>query len=335
MEPTIPITSKRILVVEPNSQIRRVITQILQIENYRTIQASSGQEALNILHSTIPDLILSELNLVDMDGRSFFETLRKNHRLSAIPVVFITSGASRENILAIREIGVEDQVAKPIIPGELVRTINGRLLRSAEVKAAHIEQAYLETVQVLANAIEGRDHYTRGHVERVTTYALYLAEELRWPAENMRFLEFGARLHDIGKIIIPDHILNKPDGLHPMEWTLMRKHPVAGGQIIQKISHLQPALPYILHHHEKWDGSGYPQGLKGREIPLGARLLALADVYDAMTTSRPYRPALSPEEVLKFLQAETGKHFDPDLVPTFIRVIKNAAPLPEQVMELH
>jgi putative two-component system response regulator len=332
MEPTIPISTRQILVVEDSEQIRRAIAQILQIENYFVIQASNGKEALQKLQTLTPDLILSDVNMPEMDGKALFEEIRKDSRLGGIPFIFLTSGSRKTSLQTVRELGVEDQITKPIDPGGLIRTINARMLRSAEVKVSHIDQAYLETVEVLANAVEGRDRYTRGHIERVTTYALWMAEELRWPPEQVRLLEFGSRLHDIGKVIVPDQILNKPEKLTLEEWQLMKEHPVAGGRILQKISHLKEAMPYILYHHEKWDGSGYPEGLKGREIPLGARILALADVYDALTTARPYRPPMPRSEVLELLREQSGQHFDPDLVEKFIKVVEQRSQRPRSLL---
>jgi putative two-component system response regulator len=323
MEPTIPLSNKHILVVENNEHVRDAIIKTLQIENYHVYQAKNGEEALTVLKRYTPDLILSDVYMPNMSGIELFSQVRNSIHLRAIPFVFLMGETREESSQIIRELGVEDWITKPIDSESLTRTINSRLLRTAEVKIAHIDQAYLETVEVLANAVEGRDRYTRGHIERVTTYSLWMAEELRWPSENLRILQFGSRLHDIGKIIVPDQILNKPGQLNPEEWDLMKKHPIAGAKILQKISHLEEAIPYIHYHHEKWNGEGYPEGLRGREIPLGARILALADVFDAMTTVRPYRPAQSREMVLDFIVAESGKHFDPDLVPTFTYVINN------------
>jgi putative two-component system response regulator len=322
MEPTIPIPDNQILVVEDDDRIRQAIVTTLQIENYFVLQAKTVTEAFEILKINTPDLILSDLNNPSMNGIDFFNRIRNDMRLGAIPFVFLTNKTINDSHKTIRELGVEDWVTKPINAASLTRTVNARLLRAAEVKISHIDQAYLETVEVLANAVEGRDRYTRGHIERVTTYALWVAEELRWPSENIRILKFGARLHDIGKIIVPDQILNKPGELNEKEWDLMRRHPEAGAKMIQKISHLEGAIPYILYHHEKWNGGGYPEGLTGREIPLGARILALSDVYDALTTPRPYRTAQSRELAFKYIISESGKHFDPDLISTFIEVIK-------------
>jgi putative two-component system response regulator len=239
-----------------------------------------------------------------------------------IPFIFLASPKVSKTIERSPELGMEDILVKPIDPGKMLRVIHARLLRAAELEIAHIGQAYLDTVKVLANAIEGRDAYTRGHVDRVSTYARLLAEELHWPPDQIRTLEFGARLHDIGKIMIPDQILNKPGPFTNEEWALMKQHPSAGAKILRGIGHLQAIIPYVLYHHERWDGMGYPEGLKGKEIPLEARILALVDVYDALTTPRPYHPARPLDATIGFLRNEAGKHFDPDLVRIFIGIIE-------------
>jgi len=221
--------------------------------------------------------------------------------------------------------GVEDYLVKPVDPLQLAKIVNARLLRSAELQVALIDQAYLETINVLANTIEGRDPYTHGHVQRVSNYAQLLALKLDWPRENLRMLAFGARLHDIGKITVPDEILKKPGNLNPEEWRLMKEHPTAGEKILRNITHLQPAIPYVLYHHERWDGSGYPHNLKGRDIPIEGRLLAIADVYDALSTNRPYHPARATSDVIQYMEVRAGKHFDPDLVPIFVEVLKEQA----------
>jgi putative two-component system response regulator len=313
--------SKNILLVEDDHQTRQDIARVLQIENYTIVQANDGNEALKLLERFKPDLILSDITMPNMDGLEFYKKIRENRSWVTIPFIFLAGPKSLDKIRTGQELGVEDFMLKPIEPGDLVRSLHGKLLRAAELEVAHIGQAYLETVTVMANAVEGRDFYTRGHVDRVTTYALNLAKELHWPPDHIRILELGARLHDIGKVRVPDHILNKPGPLNDEEWTVMKKHPSIGARILRGITHLQPAMPYILYHHERWDGTGYPEGLKGREIPIEARLLAIVDVYDAITTRRPYHPAKSNQEVIELLKSESGKHFDPDLVPIFINMI--------------
>ncbi|RME08131.1 MAG: response regulator [Anaerolineae bacterium] len=320
--PTIPTPSKKILLVEDNELIREGIKQHLQIDNFLVMTAGDGIEALETLEHFTPDLILADINMPRMDGITFYKELRKSPRWTAIPFIFLTADNSPESIRRGRELGVEDYITKPVNHRDLVNTINARLLRAAEIEVAHIGQAYLETVKVLANAIEGRDRYTRGHVDRVTQYTLWTAQALHWSEHDLRRLEFGARLHDIGKIIIPDRILNKKEKLTPEEWELMRRHPKAGAEMLQNITHLADIRPLVLYHHERWDGKGYPEGLGERDIPLGARILAIADVYDALTTERPYHPARPPKDVLEFLRFNAGKAFDPDLVPIFCQVIE-------------
>lgn len=315
------VLDRLILIVEDNAQIRSIIAQALILEGYETRQAENGLKGLAILKETTPDLILSDINMPQMDGLEFLRTVRKNPKWTRIPFIFLTSHSSSEDIQRGRELGVEDYLTKPIQPDDLVRIISARLYRTAAVEVAQVGQAYLDTVKVLANAIESRDRYTRGHVERVTTYSLWVAEALNWSQQHIRMLEFGARLHDIGKIAIPGTVLNKPGRLTDEEWEMMKKHPIAGAKMLQGIQHLRGTLPYVLYHHEKWDGTGYPKGLQEKEIPIQARILALADVYDALTTSRPYHQAKTHQEVVSIIQAESGKHFDPKLALIFIEII--------------
>ncbi|MBA4397857.1 MAG: two-component system response regulator [Syntrophus sp. (in: bacteria)] len=317
-----PHVRRQILVVEDSTEVRRAIVQILETEHYVVQQAEHGKAALKKLEGMTPDLILSDINMPLMNGIEFYKELRKNPRWTPIPFIFLTANDSPEDIQAGRELGVEDYLLKPIDYDDLLKIVSARLVRTEKVEVAHIGKAYLETVTVLANTIEGRDPYTHGHVSRVVYYARSLAMAIGWKEEHLRILEIGALMHDIGKIIVPDHILNKAGKLTQDEWKIMRQHPVAGAKILQGVSHLNDALPYIYCHHEHWDGSGYPQGLSGKNIPIEGRLMTLSDVYDALTTTRPYHPARPKEEVFKFLQFYAGKHFDPDLVPIFIQILK-------------
>jgi putative two-component system response regulator len=317
----LPALSRLILIVEDSEQIRSIIAQALLLEGYDSVQASNGIEGLNILNERTPDLILSDINMPKMDGIEFLKAVRENPQWTTIPFVFLTSHSTSEDIQRGKELGVEDYLTKPIETDDLVKIISARLYRSATIEVAQVGQAYLETVKVLANAIEGRDRYTRGHVERVTKYSLWIAKALGWPQQHLRMLEFGARLHDIGKVVIPGHVLNKPGKLTDEEWALMKQHTIAGAKMLQGIQHLRGTLPYVLYHHERWDGTGYPKGLKQKEIPIQGRILALADVYDALTTSRPYHSAKPHDEVIEIFKAESGKHFDPQLAPIFIEIV--------------
>jgi putative two-component system response regulator len=317
----IPGQTKRILVVEDNAEMRRIIASTLELERYQVDQAENGQAALALLQRLTPDLILSDINMPQMGGIEFYKALRQNPRWVLIPFIFLSAHDSATDVRLGRSLGVEDYLTKPIEASDLLSAVNARLLRVAEVQIGQIGRAYLETVNVLANTIEGRDSYTHGHVDRVATYARYLAESLGWAPEHLRMLEFGARLHDLGKIIIADTILNKTGPLTAAEWEAMKEHPAAGARILREITHLQATIPYLLFHHERWDGSGYPHAFKGKDIPIEGRLLAIADVYDALTTARPYHPARSSYDVCQYLQLSAGRLFDPHLVPIFITAI--------------
>jgi len=323
--PTVPVTSKRILIVENEDRVRKIIAKTLEIEGYTVHQAHDANQAVRYLQQIRPDLLISDIDMPaaqpSQNGMNFYQTVRNNPSWTAIPFIFITRHHNAQDIQRARELGVEDYLPKPIDPEILVRIVHARLLRSAELQIALIDQAYLETIEVLANTVEGRDPYTHGHIGRVSMYAQWLAEALGWPAEQLRTLAFGARLHDIGKIVVPDQILKKPGDLTAEEWEMMKQHPRAGGKILMGILHLKDALNYVLYHHERWDGSGYPHGLCGRDIPIEGRVLAIADVFDALTTARPYHPARPPSDLLTYLNLRSGTENDPHLVPIFIETM--------------
>jgi len=176
---------------------------------------------------------------------------------------------------------------------------------------------------MLANTIEARESYTRGHVERVQHYALDLARALGWSNESLAVCEFGALLHDIGKVAVPRMILNKRRKLLYNEWQALRRHPQLGAHMLEGIDHLRAALPYVQAHHERWDGLGYPLGLAGTEIPREGRLLTIVDAFDAMTSDRPYRRAMSEEFALRELRRQAGLQFDPEMVEVFISLREN------------
>jgi response regulator RpfG family c-di-GMP phosphodiesterase len=185
-----------------------------------------------------------------------------------------------------------------------------------------LESAYLSTIRALANAVEARDHCTRGHTERVTLIAEVMARHMGWSEEQLKWLTIGATLHDIGKIGVPDCILNKPGPLDAEEFEVMRQHPEMGARMLDGIPFLKPILPYVLHHHERWDGCGYPEGLRGTEIPVEGRLLAIADTVDAVLSNRPYRKANTPEKAVKELVKYKEIQFDPELVDVFVDLWK-------------
>ena len=186
-----------------------------------------------------------------------------------------------------------------------------------------LKESYIATVQVLANAIEARDEYTRGHTERVFHLSEILAKELRWGEKQLGDLKMGGLLHDIGKIGVPDSILNKPGPLSPEEFEIMKKHPETGAHMVESIPFLKQAIPYILYHHERHDGTGYPRGLKGDDIPFPGRLLAVVDTLDAITSDRPYRGGRSLSEAIEEIKQNSSSQFHPEVVNACVRAYES------------
>ena len=318
---TFPEQKKTILIVDDSHAVRETVAVALAAEGYDVITAEHGKKALQLLMTQRPDLILSDLNMPVMGGFQLLEEIRSRPGLAPIPFIFLTSSDAQEDIQRGRTLGIEDYLIKPFDLHELVSVVNARLVRSMGIQLALIGQAYHETVNVLANTIEGRDAYTRGHVDRVTTYAGWFGSALGFNENQLKTLDYGARLHDIGKVLVPDQILNKKGKLTDAEWELIKQHPATGAQILRGVSLLRDTIPYVLYHHERWDGSGYPNGLKGKNIPIQGRLLAIVDVFDALTSTRSYRAAMNPYKALEFIGTYVGSHYDADLFPVFTKII--------------
>jgi putative two-component system response regulator len=310
----------KILLAEDDDFLRSTTQTILEIAGYEVCACSNGQQALEAFLSAHPDLIVSDINMPFLDGYGLLDGVRRLPAGEIVPFVFLSARSERVDVTHARELGADDYVFKPFEPEELLTAVRARLHRRRITELFDTRQAHLQTIILLANVIEARDIYTRGHVERVQNYAVELGLALNWPADDMVILEYGALLHDIGKIGIPEAVLNKPGGLTSEELAIIQQHTTAGAKIIDGITHLKEALPYILYHHEKWDGSGYPEGLSGESIPREGRLLALADVYDALTSQRPYRDGMKFEDALGLIRREIGKHFDPQMAEVFVRI---------------
>jgi putative two-component system response regulator len=281
--------------------------------------AGDGHEALEKMNKTTPDLILSDIIMPQLDGYGLFERVRARAEWVSIPFIFLTARRDRQYVLAGKRLGADDYLIKPVSPDDLLTAIRSRLGRSQQLRLAQIQESYETSLIMLANAIEVRDPYTRGHVERVMNYALSIAEELNWIPANLNHLRFGSILHDIGKIHIPENILRKKGQLTQDEWVVMRKHPETGADLIKAIDFLEQTIPIILYHHERWNGSGYPFGLKEMAIPIAARIVAIADSFDAMTTMRPYREVLTPYKAYLEIENNAGILYDPAMVKAFQR----------------
>jgi putative two-component system response regulator len=309
-----------LLIVEDNHDLRNGLKEILTYEGYTVLDASNGVDALNQMQGVNLDLIVSDISMPEMDGFEFFQAVRARPEGITTPFIFLTARGERQDIMKGRSMGAEDYLVKPVTRSELVNAVESRLVRFRQLQAAQMEAAYQYALTALANGIEVRDHYTRGHVERVTSYSLAIAEELGWQGKRLDNLRFGSILHDVGKIFVSEQILSKAGPLNPEELKEMARHPNNGAEMLRDIPYLQVAIPVIRCHHERWDGSGYPEGLSGEQIPIEARIISVADVFDAMTTNRPYHQAESLETAYANVLDMSGKHFDPSVVQAFHRV---------------
>lgn len=315
------MNSEHILIVEDDHITAASLREWLEMAGYQVAVAANGRLALKLLEQFQPDIILSDISMPEMDGYEFFEVVRAQPQLTTVPFIFLTGRSQRQDMLVSRGLGADDYITKPWQPDDLLIAIRGKLKRAQDVARAQLHRVYKESLTVLANAIEARDAYTRGHVERVCTYAAVIARELGCTEQELSDLEFGAILHDIGKIAVPEMILSKPGKLNEDERQEIRKHPETGASMVRDISYMAIAVPCIQHHHERYDGDGYPGGLTGESIPLTARVLAVADTFDAIISDRPYRQARTPAEAATEIVQEAGRQFDPRVVDAFQRAV--------------
>ena len=339
-----------ILIVDDSPENLAVLSELLQTE-YRVRAATSGDKALRVVKTTPkPDLILLDVMMPEMDGYEVFSRLRADSETRDIPVVFVTAMDSTEAEIRGLDVGAVDYIAKPIVPPILRARVHTQL----ELKQARDwlknQNAYLEvelarrmsetlavqdvSIHALAHLAEIRDPETGNHLRRTQGFVRALAEQL---VDHPRFADFltphaidllvkSAPLHDIGKVGIPDHILLKPGKLTPEEWEIMKTHAKLGRDAIEQaerdvdrpLEFLAMAKDIAHYHHERWDGGGYPDGLAGDDIPIAARLMALADVFDALISQRVYKPPMSFDEAYEIIVAGRRTHFDPDVVDAFI-----------------
>jgi putative two-component system response regulator len=295
--------SQRILVVDDHVDNTLLMRELLSRQGYEVLIAGNSANAEEIMRQTPPDLVLLD---VIMPGKSGYELCREwkdSPETRLIPVVMITGLSDREDKIRGIEAGADDFLNKPIFPVELFARV-ASLLR---VKDYTDELENADTVLcTLGRSVESRDPYTEGHCERLAEYASALGRFMGLGAEEQLALRRGGFLHDLGKIAISDEILKKQGLLSPAEWQLMHQHPLIGENICKPLRSLRMVLPIIRHHHEHWDGTGYPDHLAGESIPLLARVLQVVDVYDALRTERPYKPAQSHEQARETMQAEAG-----------------------------
>jgi putative two-component system response regulator len=310
-----------ILVVEDEPHIREVLSGLLGALGYRLLMAASAEQALDALSVVTPDLVLTDVHLGAMSGIELCAQLKADPRYELMPVVILTAVGDLEARVAGLAAGADDFFTKPVEFVEL-RTLLGALLRVRQL-LSQLDRAEA-VITTLALTIEARDPYTLGHCDRLSRYAVALGEALGLDQEMLRALRLGGYLHDLGKIAVPDGILLKPGPLDPLEQERIRAHPGAGSDLVLGLRSLELVRPIMRHHHEKWDGSGYPDGLKGEAIPLGARIISVVDVFDALHTDRPYKTALSRSDAVSLLIRETDAgYWDPRVVDSFLEILRH------------
>jgi len=312
--------SATILIVDSADINRRLLRGILKTAPYRILECGCASDAIRLLESDSVDLIILDLVLPEMGGPAFCRWLKTNRRTQLIPVLMLTSVSGIENEIAGLTSGADEFLLKPLHP-EVVRARIRAMVRNKAIIDS-LEEA--ETILfALARIVESRDRSTAMHCERLAASGVKLGEALGLPNQDLVALYRGGYLHDIGKICVPDTILYKNGSLTPEQWDIVRQHPITGEEICRPMKSLAPVLPIIRSHHERWDGSGYPDGLRGEEIPLLARILQVVDIYDALITTRPYKPALTREEALHTMEQEVRAGWrDPELVSLFANTVE-------------
>ncbi len=341
-----PPPSERILVVDDEEPIREIVCSMLIAGGkYDCVQAGSGEEALALLESGDEfALMLSDLMMTGMDGLALLE--RAKERVPEMPVVMVTAVHDISVALAAIRNGAYDYLLKPFEREQLLATVrraleNRRLktenrayqtnlesLVEARTQQLHntmrnLERSYDITLEALGDALDLKDAETEGHSKRVTAFTIAIAKHMGLSDKDIRVIARGAFLHDIGKMAIPDAILRKPGALNQDEIAIMREHCYRGYQMLRKIPFLSEASDIVYAHQEKYDGTGYPRGLKGDQIPLGARIFSIADTLDAITSDRPYRPAQSLTAARDEIQRWAGRQFDPEVVRIFLAMPEN------------
>ncbi|MCL2068778.1 MAG: response regulator [Oscillospiraceae bacterium] len=338
MRATPYVSSARILVVDDSATNLRFISEILS-PYYKVHASPSGEFAMRFLEKNILDLILLDLEMPGMSGYDMIRLLKLDTRWSSIPVIFLTAQDNRESELTAFELGAVDYILKPISSGVVLARVGihlelemhrHNLERMVELKTKQLGITQDAILSMLSNVASHRDNETGAHIKRTTNYVSAIIDRL----ENVKRPGYimsreyahntvkSAKLHDIGKVAIPDGILLKQGELTEGEFDIIRQHPELGAKIIDETiedlgdasSFLTVAREIIMAHHEKWQGNGYPRGLSGEDIPLSGRIMAIADVYDALISQRPYKPAMTHEQAMDVISSDTGTHFDPVLI---------------------
>ncbi|MCF8167388.1 MAG: two-component system response regulator [Rhodoferax sp.] len=339
-----PTERPTILIVDDTPDNIDVLTQVLD-PLYRTKIAVNGERALRIAAGdSKPDLILLDIMMPGMSGYEVCQRLKRNSDTQGIPVIFVTAMNEVEDERKGLDLGAVDYITKPISPAIVLARVRTHLAlydqtreleRLVQLRTAELETTRAQIIQRLGRAAEFKDNETGNHVIRMSHFARLTAQALGMGDASVKLLFLAAPMHDVGKIGIPDNILLKPGKLDALEWEVMRQHPSMGAEILGQHTNplLHAAREVALTHHEKWDGSGYPHGLRGEEIPLFGRIVAIADVFDALTSARPYKTAWTVEAALQNLEQGAGTHFDPDLLSPFKSALPDILAIKERYAE--
>jgi putative two-component system response regulator len=312
--------------------------------HYNVSTINSGERLLKMLEKSIPDLILLDIEMPDIDGYDAIKVIKSKRETEHIPVIFLTAKNDAEGELEGLSLGAVDYITKPFSPPLLLKRIgmhlelleyNNCLQDMVEAKTKSVVDLQNAILKTMAELVECRDDITGGHIERTTSYLAVLLDavmmlglyEKEMEAWDLKLVLQSAQLHDVGKIAVRDSVLQKPGKLTDEEFDEIKKHALFGEEVIEKIKKKTPEQAFLEHagifagtHHEKWDGSGYPRGLKGEEIPLQGRLMAIADVYDALVSDRPYKKAFTHEQATDIISKGSGNHFEPVLVDVFLKI---------------
>lgn len=307
-----------ILVVDDDPAVADILSRFLVREGYNVTVAHTGKEALERVNERHPDLILLDVMMPEMDGFTTCQRLKDDRRTALIPVTMLTGSDDYENRRRGIESGADDFLSKPFEQNILRARIRSQLRLKRLIDQLEDTETVIFT---LAQVVEAKDAYTEGHLRRLRRYGQRLAEACHLDELEVSAVEYGGILHDIGKIGISEAVLLKPGPLTDEEMNEMKCHPEIGERIIAPMRFAKDVAPIIRGHHERWDGKGYPDGLRGDDIPIGARIIAIADAYDAMTTNRPYRAALSDAEAVERLGAARGTQLDPHLLDVFLALL--------------
>jgi putative two-component system response regulator len=312
-----------ILVADDQASNRELLDELLTTQGFKVIAVSDGDEALHQLAKTSVDLILLDVMMPRLNGFEACEEIKCNPNTYLVPVILVTSLSEKQDRIKGIRAGADDFLSRPVDRSELLARV--RSLLTLKQRTDELERAE-SVLFTLARSIEGKDPYTHGHCERLAEYSASLGRHLGLPEDQVTALRRAGVVHDIGKIAIPDAIILKPTSLSPEEWKLVREHPVVGERICAPLKSFRSVLPIIRHHHERIDGSGYPDGLRGDTIPIAARVLQIVDVYDALTTVRPYKPAFSVTEALQTMKLEVARGWwDPRIFDQFEQLIRDGA----------